>query len=88
MRMLSSYLGLRLVELGDYLVHPPGGVLDDGADSLEAALQIRDVPLSRIRLFSIPDPGSTSKNLSILTQKIVFEAPGNMIRVVHPGSGS
>ncbi len=34
--------------------------------------------LSRIRLFSIPDPnffhpGSTKKNLSILTQKIVFK---------------
>ncbi len=39
----------------------------------------RDVyPGSRIRLFSIPDPkffhpGSTSKNLSILTQKIVLK---------------
>jgi hypothetical protein len=27
--------------------------------------------LSRIRIFSIPDSGSASKNLSILTQKIV-----------------
>jgi hypothetical protein len=27
--------------------------------------------LSRIRIFSIPNPGSSSKNLSILTQKIV-----------------
>ncbi len=27
--------------------------------------------LSRIRIFSIPDPGSASKNVSILTQKIV-----------------
>jgi hypothetical protein len=27
--------------------------------------------LSRIRIFSISDPGSASKNLSILTQKIV-----------------
>ncbi len=27
--------------------------------------------LSRIRIFSIPDPGSASKNLSILTQKLV-----------------
>jgi hypothetical protein len=26
---------------------------------------------SRIRIFSIPDPGSASKNLSILTQKMV-----------------
>jgi hypothetical protein len=48
---MLSYLGLRLVELGDDLVHPPGGVLDNGADGLEAALRIRDVPLSRI-----PDP--------------------------------
>jgi hypothetical protein len=32
--------------------------------------RIRDVyPGSRIRLFSIPDPGSSSKNLSILTLK-------------------
>jgi hypothetical protein len=55
--MLSSYLRLWLVELGDNLVHPPGGVLDDGADGLEAALRIRDVyPGSRIRLFSITDP--------------------------------
>jgi hypothetical protein len=28
-------------------------------------------------------PGSASKNLNILTQKL-----GNMIRIVHPGSGS
>ena len=57
MRMLSSYLGLWLVELGDDLVHPPGGVLDDGTDGLEEALRIRDVyPGSRIRLFPSPDP--------------------------------
>jgi hypothetical protein len=32
--------------------------------------RIQDVyPGSRIRLFSIPDPGSSSKNLSILTPK-------------------
>jgi hypothetical protein len=37
-------------------------------------------------LFSIPDPGSASNNLSILTQG--FQALGNMIRVVHPGSGT
>ncbi len=55
---------------------------------------------SRIQIFSIPDPwskffpsriqdpGSTSKNLSILTQKNGFEALENMIRVFHPGSGS
>ncbi len=43
-------------------------------------LRIRDVypdpnffnPGSRIRFFSIPDPGSASKNLSILTQKKWF----------------
>jgi hypothetical protein len=43
---------------------------------------------SRIRIFSIPDPGSASKNLSILTPKNCFYALGNMIRVVDPGSGS
>jgi hypothetical protein len=32
-------------------------------------------------------PGS-AKNLSILTQKNGFQALGNMIRDVHPGSGS
>jgi hypothetical protein len=38
-----------------------------------------------------PDPDSGSRiriNLSILTQKIGFQALGNMIRDVHPGSGS
>ncbi len=44
--------------------------------------------LSRIRNFSIPDPVSASNNLSILTLKIGFSALGNMIRVVHVGSGS
>jgi hypothetical protein len=40
---------------------------------LLSALGIRNVcPESRIRLFPIPDPGSLSKDLSILTQKIVF----------------
>ena len=43
-------------------------------------------PGSRIRTDSIPDPGSSSKNLSVLTQKNCFQALGNMIRVVHPGS--
>jgi hypothetical protein len=54
-------------------------------------LQIRDVyPRSRIRIFSIPDPVSTSKNLSILTQKIVFKLSENdpgcssRIRKPHP----
>jgi hypothetical protein len=46
---------------------------------------------SRIRTVSIPDPGSLSKNLSILTQKKAkqkngFQAQKNMIRAVHPGS--
>ncbi len=39
---------------------------------------------SQIRTFSIPDPGSTSKSLSIFTQKIVFKAIGNMIRFFYP----
>jgi hypothetical protein len=46
--------------------------------------------LSRIRLSSIPDPGSASNKLSILTPKKPkkgFQALENMIRVVHPGSG-
>jgi hypothetical protein len=64
--------------------------------------RIRDVyPGSRIRLFSIPDPnclhpgsripdpGSSSKNLSILTpkkaKKLVSKLLKNMMRVVHPG---
>jgi hypothetical protein len=48
---------------------------------------------SQIRIFSIPDPkfyipdlGSASKNLSILTQKIVSKLFGTIIRVVYPGS--
>jgi hypothetical protein len=44
------------------------------------------------RVKKIPDPGSgsASKNSSILTQNIVskLKALGNMIRDVHPGSGS
>ncbi len=50
--------------------------------------------LSRIRILSIPDSGSEffpsririKEFLSILTQNIV--SLGNMIRFVHPGSGS
>jgi hypothetical protein len=42
----------------------------------------------RILMFSIPDPGSASKNLSISTQNNGFQGLGNMIRIVHPGSGS
>jgi hypothetical protein len=41
---------------------------------------------SRIRIFFIPDPGSSSKNLS--NQKNGFSALGNVIRVVYTGSGS
>jgi hypothetical protein len=37
---------------------------------------------------SIPDPGSASKNLSILTPKNGFYALRNMILVYHPGSRS
>jgi hypothetical protein len=33
-------------------------------------------------------PGSASENLIILTPKNCFQALGNMIRVVDPGSGS
>ncbi len=60
-----------------------------------SVLRIRDVYpgserlSSRIRIFSIPDPGSASKNLSTyFNPKNDFQALGNMIRVVHPGSGS
>jgi hypothetical protein len=35
-----------------------------------------------------PGSGSTSKNVNILTQIIVSKLSENMIRVVHPGSGS
>jgi hypothetical protein len=41
---------------------------------LLSVLRIRDVyPGSRIYGQKIPDPGSASKNLCILTQKIVFK---------------
>jgi hypothetical protein len=66
-----------------------GGILTalTGTATFISVLRIRnDFPGSRIRLFSVLDPGSTSKNLSILTQKTDFEALGNMIRVVRPGS--
>ena len=43
-------------------------------------------PGSRIRTVSITDPGSASKNLSILTPKKWFLTLENMIRIVHPGS--
>ncbi len=49
--------------------------------------------LSRMRIFSIPDPGSKKFRIRIkefiyLTQKIVSKLFGNMSRVVHPGSGT
>jgi hypothetical protein len=51
------------------------------------------VCFSRIRMFSIPDPkffqpGSASKNLSILTPKNWFLSSWKYSRVIHPGSGS
>jgi hypothetical protein len=39
---------------------------------------------NRIRIYSIPDTGSASKNLSILTKKNGSQALENMIRVVQP----
>ncbi len=42
---------------------------------------------SRIRSFSILDPGSASKNLGILTKKKISKLSENMIRVIYPGSG-
>jgi hypothetical protein len=52
-------------------------------------LRIRDVYLeSRVRIFSIPDPGSASKNLSILIQKILSSRkydPGCSSRIPDPG---
>jgi hypothetical protein len=60
----------------------------------EAVLRIRDVdpgseffhPESRVK--KIPDlgSGSASKNLSIFDPNNCFQALGNMIRDVHPGS--
>jgi len=46
--------------------------------------------LSRIRIFSIPDPGSLIriKEFKYFKPKNGFYALGNMIRVVPPGSGS
>jgi hypothetical protein len=43
---------------------------------------------SRIQGQKDPDPGSASKNLSIFNAKNCFQALGNMIQDVHPGSGS
>ncbi len=69
---------------------------------LSLSVSVTDpVCLSRIRIFSNPDPGSASKNLSILTQKIwsgLFipdQDPGylpipdpDVIKAPYPGSGS
>jgi hypothetical protein len=57
--------------------------------SYEAVLWFRKVyPGFRIPIFSIPDPGSASKNLSILTPKNCFWALRHIIWVVHPVFGS
>jgi hypothetical protein len=54
-------------------------VIQFGLEFREPVLRIRDVyPRSRLIFipdpnFSIPDPGSASKNFSILTQKIIFK---------------
>ncbi len=47
-------------------------------------------PWSRIWIFPsrILDPGCALKNSSILTKKNCFSALRNVIRVLHPGSGS
>ncbi len=59
-------------------------------DLIGTVLRIRNDYLSRIQIFSIPNIGHASKNFSNLTKKIVFKLLefGNMIRVVHPVSGS
>jgi hypothetical protein len=55
----------------------------------QAVLRIRNVYSgSRIQVFSIPDLGSASNYLSILTQKMVSKLYNIIILVVHPGSGS
>jgi hypothetical protein len=53
-------------------------ILDQGSEFFH--------PGSRFK--KIPDPGSGSKNLSIFNPKTCFYALGNMIRDVHPESGS
>jgi hypothetical protein len=62
----------------------------------KAVLRIRNVYLgSRIQIFSIPDSGSEFslsririKEFKYFNPKNCFQALGNMIRVVHPGTGS
>jgi hypothetical protein len=81
-----------------------GSELSDNSQQLGrlavlAVLRIRDV-YPRIRIFSIPDPGSTSKNLSIFNPKNCFKSswkydPGRSSRIADleilplpdPGSG-
>ncbi len=46
-------------------------ILNTKKSTGKSVLRIRDV-FSRIRIFSIPDPGSASKNLRILTPKQLF----------------
>ncbi len=45
-------------------------------------------PRSWIRIFSVLDSGSASKNFKYFNIKNCFQALGNMIRVVQSGSGS
>jgi hypothetical protein len=53
-------------------------------NAFSPVLRIRDVyPGSA---FSNPDPGSASKIFKYFNPKNFFEAFGNMVRVVHPGS--
>ncbi len=68
--------------LFDLYLFGRGRVADPGSDFFP----------SRIRIFPIPDPGSASKNLSTLTQKIVSKLSeiwsGLFIPDPDPGSGS
>jgi hypothetical protein len=74
---------------------PPSDLIALGDSGVRKCRVLRSVAdpgsLSRIRIFSIPDPGSkrsgtesASKNLSIFNPKNCFKALGNMIRDVHP----
>jgi hypothetical protein len=45
-------------------------------------------PGSQVKKIPDPGSGSASKNLSIFNSKNCFLSPRNMIRDVHPGSGS
>jgi hypothetical protein len=77
-----------------------GGGAENSQDCLttnaKPVLRIRDVnpgseffhPGSRVKKIPNPISGPTSKNLSIFNPKKLFQVLGNMIRDVHPGSGS